>query len=225
MARNVTLAQMIEQVRLRTDTVGDPHITDSEITSYLNGGLAELWGTLVTCYEDYYATTGSISTSSGVERYSLPSDLFKLTGVETLIGGEWRDVPQFMESERNRQRRLRGTSMPFGYRMKGTTLELLPAPSDTREVRLRYVPPAPVLSASAETFDGINGYEEYAILDASMKCCLKQDTQKLTTLRDMRDRLGRRIETEAEDRNAGDNQRAVDTSHRWMGLDDPWGDW
>lgn len=165
MARSRTLADMRSDVRLRADVVGVQFVTDAEINEYLNQSIAELYDKLVGARgHEYYATEQTIPTT-GSEVYSLPSNHYETLYVELDDGGTRQRLGTYSFHERAK---LIGTSAlspgrPIAFRLIGTGISLLPAPSSGYTVRHWYVPACARLTLDADTFDGIDGWEEYAI--------------------------------------------------------------
>src|SRR5574340_635695 len=78
-ANIATLDILRADVRQRTDTENDPHISDAELNRWLNSGYAELYDKLITMWgEDFFAAvSANITTVSGQELYPLPADHYK----------------------------------------------------------------------------------------------------------------------------------------------------
>src|ERR1700675_5025818 len=93
------MSDLINQVRLACDILTDNHVTDEEILSYLNNSLSELYGIIVTSFEDYYVTSLTFSLIATDDGYTLPSDYFKTLRLDRSLDGSstsanWFDVPR-----------------------------------------------------------------------------------------------------------------------------------
>lgn len=137
MANFVTLTELRDQSRQRADMVNSTFITDSELDGYINEGLLELYDILTQKFGDeYFHTSFNINIDNTTNIYALPSDFYKLKGVDidqAGAGTRFITVVPFMFQERNR----------YAFNV---------AQLPTRTVRIRYVPTATRLSDTAQTF-------------------------------------------------------------------------
>lgn len=144
MARTVTLLQLRTRARELSDTENDPFITDSELTALANRHIPEVYNALVAAGPpDYYAATTTLTTVAAQIPYSLPSNFLALMDV-------------FVHESTNDRRPL--PPMPHGARGRFKA----PTVAGTT-ITVEYVPTASVLALDADTFDGINGFEELVI--------------------------------------------------------------
>lgn len=216
MASTVTLTQLINSVRLKADMVGNDFCSDTEITEYINKSIAELYDLLLTTtYGDDYFLTSDTITLTGATEYNLATetaDFYKLKGVDIQDGGVWRSLKPFMFQERNRQRTVSAPTLAdrYRYRLVGTKLRFEtndPPPSGT--IKIWYVPVYTPLVSGSDTFDGVNGWEEYVILDAAAKCLLKEESDASALLQ-LKAAQAKRIIDTAPNRDAGEPQRVID---------------
>ena len=165
MARSRTLGEMRSDVRLRADLVGNQFVTDSEINEYVNQSLAELYDRLVGSRGQEYYAAEQIITTTGVEGYALPATHYETLYVELEYGGSRFRIGSYSFHERAA---LLGTStpnpgIPVAFRIIAGNLTLLPVPTAGYTVHHWYVPACPRLVLDADSFDGVDGWEEYAI--------------------------------------------------------------
>jgi hypothetical protein len=114
--------------------------------------------------------------------YSLPSTFFRLVNV-------WRDGGGILDTfDALQEPMLRDTTArilpePL-YQVRGSNIMLLPVPTSVMTIRLNYIPSLDDLSSGSTAFDGINGWEDYAVTFAARKILLKDgnDPQKLAML-------------------------------------------
>src|SRR5690606_34309109 len=87
--------------------------------------------------------------------------------------------------------------------MNGTSLVLLPAPRSNLKLTIIYLPTAPTLDITKpdETINGFSGWEEYAVVDTSIKVLQKGD-RDVSVLFAQKQMLEKRIENFAQDRHA-----------------------
>lgn len=166
MARSRTLGQMRSDVRLRADLVGNQFVTDSELNEYINQSIAELYDLLVESRgQEYYITTQTITTSANTEYYALPADHYTTIYVELEYGGTRARLGSYSMHERAR---LIGSTPAFvatprAFRLAAGNVSFLPVPDGVYTIRHFYVPACARLVSDSDTFDGVDGWEEYAI--------------------------------------------------------------
>lgn len=219
MATTMTLLALRTAVRQRSDMVNDQFISDSELTSYINQSYFELYDILVQKYGDnyYVANPYSISTDGSNQLYSLPTDFYKLLGVDLALSNtadSYVTIRPFNFTDRNRyavpnfQSFYGVTNMR--YRLNGDKLWLTSTPAGGQTIKVWYVPRLTTLSADGDTVDGISGWTEYIIVDACIKALAKQESD-VTVFALQKAELIKRIESAAENRDAGNPATVGDT--------------
>lgn len=185
-------------------------VTTAEWNALIQESYFELYGLLAQKFgDDYFVSVSSNITTDGAnDAYALPTDFFKLLGVDLQIGGTsnaWVTLQQFTFTERNRYA-LPNFQAYFGvtnlrYRLRGSDLLLSPLPAAGQVLRVWYVPRLATLTQDADTLDGVNGWESYVIVDAARKALLKEESDTSALERDKAGLIAR-IEAEAENRDA-----------------------
>lgn len=168
-----------------------------EWTQYINASYQELYGVIVQAYgNNYYVQTPYSFTTDGANYlFNLPSDFFKLLGVDLQVQASslWVTLKPFAFEDRNR----------FG-------LVNSPIPMAGQTLRVWYVPALTALSADADlTVDIPNGWEEFIVIDAAMKALLKEEAE-VSAFMARKQAIVERIVAEAENRDAGHPARIVD---------------
>jgi hypothetical protein len=218
MSKNVTLLTMRTRARQRADQENSGFITDPELNYLLNVSCAELYDLLVSAYDDeYFSTTQDISTVSGTESYALSSTFYKLLGVDLVLSSsQISPMKKFTFGERSQYKsalfNAQGSDS-FCYRLNAGNILLSPIPSSVRTVRVTYVPAMTTLALDGDTFDGINGWEEYAIIDAAIKMKIKEDSGIQELVYEKNSILAR-IKSMRHNRDAGDPARITNTRGR-----------
>ena len=226
----VTLAQIKTQSRERSDMSNTNFISDSELNSYVNASIRELYDLLVATYSDYYvADAYQVTVASDAENIPVPEDFYKLRGLDRSIDGSgsessWWSVDNFNFAERNKYNATftyySGRVFPLvKYRIFGANLRLIPAAQAPGVYRIWYVPKATTLTNDSDSFDGINGWEEYVVVDCAIKMLQKQEDD-VSVLMNQKQELKARIEAMAADRDAGTPERITDA----RGNNGSWGD-
>lgn len=218
----VTLLDLRTQARQRADIETSKHVKDLELNIYINNSIAELYDLICQKYgDDYFAASSVFSTAAGDTSYPLPSDFYKLLGVDLLRSGsdpgnasDWYTVKRFEFHERNRQNDAL-LRQPFGepgfrYRLFGTNLILDSDPGGPYTLRVWYVPLPAQLSSDTDTFDGFNGWQEFVVVDAAIKA-LEKEESPTDALQMRKQMLINRIESAAGNRDANFSARISDT--------------
>lgn len=102
-----TLAQLRTQAREMADQplTGNPLVTESELTTYINQAAQDLHDEITRSNEDYHLTAVEFTlTAATGNTYTLPDNFYKLRGLDIQDGGEWRKVKPFNFAERDRYR-------------------------------------------------------------------------------------------------------------------------
>lgn len=229
MSTTMTLTQLIQAVRQRSDMVNSQFVTDSEVTSYINQSYFELYDLLVQSYgDDYYVAPAlQFQTDGSTFLYPLPDGtlysgapaFYKLLGVDLELANQtdsFVTIKNFMFGDRNRyavpnfQSFYGVTNMR--YRLQGNSLWLTPIPASGQTIQIWYVPRLNQLVNPSDTADGISGWTEYIICDGAIKCMQKEESDCSVLVGQKAD-LIKRIESASENRNAGDPPRVVDTQY------------
>ena len=223
MANTFTLAQLKTRARERSDMENSTFISDSELLSYINASHAELYDILVSKFEDYYTIKTTTTVATGASTITLPSDFYKLRGVDfQLDTNTWVAVGKFNFIERNVLNRSivrRGAGFrETQYRVIGGEIQIEPEDSAHGEYRIWYTPLPTLLSADTDTVDGINGWEEYIVIDAAIKMLAKEESST-THLEREKAAMLERIETMAANRDSGQPEKISDTTNTFYDSD------
>ncbi len=215
---SITLAQLRTESRQRADMSNSEFVSDSELNSYINNSLSELHDMLIQAYDgDYYVNEVEFTTSGNASEYALSSvipagDFYKLRGIDAKLNNSyWFTLAPFMFNERNRDQ---DTTARLGivnvkYRLVGSNIMFTPIPDDNIPVKIWYIPIAQVLSSDSDSFDDMNNFSEYVIVDAAIKMLQKEESD-VSVLSAQKVALKRRIEEVANNRDAGQGESVSD---------------
>lgn len=213
--RTTTLANLRAEVRQRADIENDPHITDAEVNRFVNQSGAALHAMCVDYDEGYFLTSNTITTISGTDAYVLSNtaevgfpNFYKLLHVEVQINGIWRVLDRWTFERRTLY--LNATSwgaqqVPLSYRLsfdnstKLPRLTFSPIPDGAYTVTVYYVPAFPDMTGDTDVFDGADGWEEWVVLDAAIKCLLKEESDTSALVYE-RDQVWKRIQAQMANR-------------------------
>lgn len=210
-----TLAQLRTESRQRADKENSTFISDSELTSYINNSIAELYDILCEAYgADYFVISSSFSVQDGVDSYDLPADFYILKGVDMKLDNQnYINVRQFNFNERNRFADIGVWDLAgitnVRYRLVGDKIMFTPKPDRNAEIKLWYVPLPAQLVADSDTLDDFNAYSEYVIVDAAIKMMQKEESD-VTVLMMQKQALEKRIRDRAQVRDASQPQSITD---------------
>jgi hypothetical protein len=198
-----TLLQLRDRAKQESDNVGQSFVADTEWNGYIAASYQELYGLIVTAFgNDYFTQTpasGFTITTDGVnEMFALPADLFKLLAVDIQVTAPnyWVALKPFQMAERN----------TFGF-----LGSMIPMAGQT--IRLLYVPRATVLTADVDVIDGVNGWEEYVVVDAVIKALTKEESD-VSVFGQRKAALLERLQGEITNRDAGSPACVADVQRR-----------
>ena len=212
---SITLAELRTEARRRADMEDSEFVTDAELTSYINASIAELHDLLVQSYgSDYFLSETTFSTISGQDSYDLPTDFYKVRGVDVdLNNGDFVTLKKFNFNERNIFNNVASWSLsniPYvRYRVMGNKIRFTPLPESNRTVKIWYIPLATKLIDDTDTLDDFNQYSEYVIVDVAIKMLQKEESD-VTILLAQKQQLKLRIEAASQDRDAGESESISD---------------
>lgn len=189
MASLVTLAELKERSREAADQENSTFISDSELTNYINTSAKRLYDLLISAYgQEYYYADEIINLTSSTDEYDLPSDFYKLLGVDLILSANPTHNSQaitlepFNLQERNRYKNsymytgaLDG-AVRARYRLRGGKISLIPSSTGANTIRVIYVPTLTNMALDKDTFDGVNGWEEFIVLETAIKMMRKEES-------------------------------------------------
>lgn len=204
--KTMTLANLRTEVRRRADMENTTFVTDAEVNSYINQSADELWDLLTSADENYGLTSATIAISSG-NTLNLPNDFYKLKGVDDITdSANPISLRRFNFTERNDFTNLRPTGgsvvqsyARVMYIISGNQLLFEPPENAIGTYKIWYIPVQPSLTGDSDTLDGISGWTEYVIVDAAIKCRIKEESS-IGDLERAKDDLRRRILNSANSR-------------------------
>ncbi len=212
----ITLAQLKERARQRADMENSEFVSDAELTQYINASLAELHDLLIGVYNEDYQMHEHIFAGDGTNvAYNLPADFYKMRGVDVRQGpnGQWATVKRFNFNRRNEQQNAylwNLLGLPYmEYRIVGSTVRFNRVPETNLEFRLFYNPKAAELVNDTDTYDDVNGFAEYVVVDAAIKMLQKEESD-VSVLFAQKNALAQRITAMASNRDANEPASVTD---------------
>ncbi len=158
MARSVLASAMLASLREATGTENDTHVTDTELYKALSRGVSDTWDAILSSgVGTEGVTVANFTAVAGTREYVLATvaaTFYQLRNLYVVeASGALRPIPRINPSE--------------AYPMM--------APAQGASMKLYYFPAAPVWTTGAESFDGINGWEEHAIMCAAIHVKAKKE--------------------------------------------------
>jgi len=203
----VTVSSLITQAKQKADMENRNFVKPDEWIQYINDGYKELYDILVSKFEDYY-TLGPVafSVATGQTSYTLPTDFYKLRGVDRSNGGSnFIPLLPFNFNDRNRRtfyRRWGGIEPTVRYRIFGNKLIFNPQEQAPGSYQLWYVPQAADITTDSQTIEGVNGWEEYIVFSAAIDALAKEESD-VSVYEAAKQQMLQRIQALAANRDAG----------------------
>lgn len=230
MADVVTVSDLVTFSRQRANMEASQFVTDTEILSLLNRAYKELYDLLVQTYQEYFLTSYTLTLIPGTDTYALPSDFYKLQGIDYITqaatNSRWTMRP-FMFNERNQYQAsayvYAFSNTNLRYILAGSNLKFRPVPIQSGSCEVWYVPVPKTLTTATvpgpteqNSIDAVNGYDEYVILDTAINMLNKEESDS-SALRALKEEAVQRITRSAADRDIGQPQRVTDVNaQNWL---------
>lgn len=214
-----TLASLRTEVRRRADMVNSTFVSDAELNSYINNSYAELYDILVSRFEDYYISTSTFTITSG-NSSALPAGFYKVRGLDyQQSSNDWLPVKRWNFSERSQLVNANvGLSRGFYermYRVMGGNILILPEDKAPGQYRLWYIPRYTPLAADGDVLGDVLDFDEYIIIDAAIKCLIKEESD-VSVLLAMKQALIARVEAMSSNRDS-EPERIADVTRSYDG--------
>lgn len=194
----VSLSTLRTRVRVLGNYENSARFTDAWLTEQVNVGLGELYEIIAKTNEGYFDVEATTTTIAANANVTLPADFLHLRGVDISINGTWCELAQIGIQERNR---YQTPGQPVAYRtsaavQSGTSqrggLILYPTPAAVYTIRFTYEPSRAVLVADGDTVEGFNGWEDYIVTAALLRCDEREQRDlgpRMAKLQQIRDRV------------------------------------
>lgn len=195
------------------DQTGQP---GTELIRYTNMAYRDLYQQIILSKEFYYTTTTTIQINIGTAAYPLPSDFYKLDGVDLYLddSGRFLTMTPFMFKERNKFRSGLALSVaPYGqvfkYMIVGNNIQFIPLPSQQSNVQLWYTPEPIVINALTQILSLPIGGDEYMSLYIAC-AMLSKEEQDNSQLNAKRIEVLEQLKNSLKDRDQGSASYIID---------------
>lgn len=223
----ITVGTIKTRARQKADMVNSNYVTDAELLNYVNEAFFNFYDLITSSFEDYNLTgPSSFSISAGSNTYSLPSDFYKLVGVDRALDSsatEFYALDRYTWSKRNRYTRSNYFSGTFSkklmYRITGGSLRVIPESDAPGNYQLWYIPLATALTSDSDTIERYNGFEEIIVIDAAIKMLNKEESD-VNLLMLERQRQEMRLQKMLIDRDIANADRVEDVTEGYDYYED-----
>lgn len=226
MAANVTLGEMKTRTReladMQTSSQSQAFVTDAELVRHLNRGIKQLYQKLIIARGDeYYAKSTTFPTVASQANYALPADFMQLLMLAVTDGSIVVPVEKWTMKQWADLRYLQNVSSNdltlYRYRIVGPNIEVRPEPTTSAHTFTMYYLPAFLsLTMDGDTFDGINGWEDWACYNAAIDMLNKEESfEQSAALMAQKQQLEDQISALAGARDANLPERVGDTMRDW----------
>lgn len=212
MARTITVSDLMTRIRNASDETGSKFIDDDELIEYIDSAYAEMYGILVDAYQDYkisFANFTTQDTQDGVNIYQLPTNCYKVRGLDTSSG---LSATSFMFEEREKLANITyvndGLRTNLRYCVLGDTMLILPTPA-AESLTLWFVPVPARITSSSQIIDGVAGFEQYIVTHACIEIANKNESDPAVFERKLA-RIEKKIISFAANRNAAEPRQVID---------------
>lgn len=224
----VTCGDLVRRVRQRaclettsgTVTFGPSFMPDTEVIDNVNTSIGKWWDLVqgTTFAGQFNRNPWNITTVQGQSLYSLAPNFARQLSVDAYIVGNLTPISAspYQEENRNLWGNLTFTGWVYGqpilYQIQGQNISFRPFPQGSQTVTVNYIATAPTVSSSDDCFDSINAWEEFIVLDAAIKCALKDGQLDLIqTLQGLKEEERQRILAAAPMRDQGSPEQIHQT--------------
>lgn len=190
MADTVTLDYLKTQVKDRADQTNSFFIEDALLTQYIDLSYGAFYDLLIEEENYYFGTSINVTVVSPNSSIPLSSltNFYRLTGLDDISSPDNPlTVRKFNFAERNDYNNGyigMGRYSDVFYQLYGSTILLTPPSFAPRPYKAWFIPHRTILTTGSDTVDSVNGWIEWVILDAAIKCMVKEesDIRPLQTL-------------------------------------------
>jgi len=198
MARTRTMAQLVADVRFRSDTEGlTQRHTDAAIGRLINESWQAMREYLVDHGEPAYLKQATGNLTAGVlagtsfGALTIPTDAIRVFGIDVLVSGSYVSLEPLPFAARN-DATTPGIPRSFFVYNVGTELAinvtpgkiaLFPAPAAAYAYTLWYLPTWVDIDAVTDpdsVFDGVAGWEQFVLWDCVVKIAARDDDMRNT---------------------------------------------
>lgn len=220
MSWRATLTEMLTEIKARGGWRRSTSLTDDVLTSFLNAGIAEVHDLIAKHNPDFLVTSKDRQTISGVATISLPPDFYKLRRLDLLDGttpirlrSYQIDDETYLDSSTSWDSSAGATR--YRYMLQAGVVRFVPTPTETKTIRIWYIPAASKLEIGADQYDGVNGHEDL-VYEHALRMAKSRDRVDTSSHDAAIARLEKRLTSALEARDQAEPEYLPDLG-RWEG--------
>ena len=200
----------------------DDYISDGFLMRRVDAGYKAAYELFADADADRLTITSEVVVSSNTGSFPLPTDMYRLRGIDVKFGNQWiaiqRDDKSFLNSQP--WELPYGTSvagfaagLPSRYRLQSDYAYVSPDAVAGTTFRISYIPIPATLTGSDQTIDSTAGVDQLIIWQAVRDCRVRED--KTTSEADYQIKLAtERVMKMGKDRDIGQPMRLEDPLRR-----------
>lgn len=198
----------------------------SELTMMIQCSIQDFYDLLVDAWgEDYFFEEYTYTSVANQKDYNLPTNFYKFVGVDYVdAGGRIFPLKKFLFREREKYTNYSSANNQgynLRYRILGNKIRFMPTPTSVFTIKLSFIPTPVVPEDDADTYDFIQGWEDYVIWDVVTKCLMKEESDPSAALRE-RESAKEKVMRMRENRDANEADRILniwDNPYRNRNID------
>jgi hypothetical protein len=236
MADSITLKELKTRILKHADMENSSFIEDfdgvslttglfSELTMMIQCSIQDFYDLLVDAWgNDYFFEEYSFATVANQKDYALPSNFYKFVGIDYVdTGGRIYPLKKFLFREREKYTNYSSANNQgynLRYRLLGNNIRFMPTPTSVFNIKLYFIPNPIVPEDDVDTYDFIQGWEDYVIWDVVTKCLMKEESDPSAAMAERKNAQDK-IDKMKENRDANEPDRILnmhDNPYRNMNI-------
>jgi hypothetical protein len=176
-----SMSDLRSRVRRATDTeYATARHPDTDLNSYINQAYREFYRLVrIHVPDEAFHSISTVTTTASVSTVALPTTFVSLLGVSAYIEDTWVPLLRYEFNERDETcPEDTWTADRPRYRLRGSTLHLVPTPEAAYRLRIHYVATAATVTTGG-SIDGINGWEDFIVTASALEVAQKDQDWEL----------------------------------------------
>lgn len=227
MAKTVTLTALLAACRNQADMENSTFISDANLTVMINNSADAVWDMILNQNPDFAVSSKTFTLSGSTDVQTLEADFYRLRGIDDLSNTDHPcSVRPFNWAERNDYSYNRSLTVPITYSnvyyiLTGSQVKFTPPELAQKSYKLWYNPVRTDLASGSDTFDSVNGWDEWVIMDVSIKALTKEESST-TGLERLKEDARKRIMASIPNRDSSQARKITRIRNRRDSLSQPY---
>lgn len=189
MSGSYNLLQIENVVRQRGDYLKSQTFTPAYVQGEIQAAWSELYELIADTWEGWWDKQTQLATVAAQQQLALPSDAWRVLGLDILVSGYFHELRQVGIGDRNRFGPT--NKQPSAYRLSSRGFELYPTPDNVYTLQLTYTPMVtPLDPVTATQF--YNDWQEYVVTSALLRLDQREERplqERLVELERVKERI------------------------------------